>query len=242
MKLAMVVAATLLLGYLLGGWPQRSAVYRLQTQVAELEVQLEEKAFDGNPSLSGIARMLNVPASPAPEPPPPPEEDTAGEAGDGDETAETDPESTSAEPTPEPAPEAPREPPSPEEIRRQIENAAELWEMRSDLARSGFLNNIGADDEQALRFDIVMEAMNLRLSGSIENWSEVLAQGDMPVREAGIRMMNEISEAMVITYDELDRKLPAGWKGDAGPEFQLIDFVDPAVALPLAEVGDRLDF
>jgi hypothetical protein len=140
------------------------------------------------------------------------------------------------------SPPSPPPPPDPEEMRRRIEEAARLWEIRAELARDGFLSSIGADEEQSLRFDVLMEAMNIRLEHAIESWAQVLVAGEMPVREVGVRMMNEISEALVITYDEMDRGMPSTWKQNAGPEFQLIDYIDPTVALPLSGVADRLEF
>lgn len=243
-KIAMLAALALLAGSLLGGWPQATQIYRLQDQVAALELRLEQRAFDGNPSLSGISRMLNVPDSvPPPEPPAEPDPD----AGiDLDEEAEIDADDADAdrvaEAPPEPPPEPSPRPPNRDEMRRRIDEAARLWQMRSELARDGFLQAVGADDEQVLRFDVLMEAMNMRLAHSMENWAQVLAEEEMPVREVGVRMMKEISEALVITYDEMDRGMPPGWRQDAGPEFQLIDHINPEVALPLAEVGDRLEF
>ena len=132
--------------------------------------------------------------------------------------------------------------PTPRTFEDNIDKAVELWRVRSDLARGAFLNQVEASEEETLRFDVVMEAMNVRLESTIQRWAEILGEETVPHQEAGIRMMNEITEALTITYDELDRNLAEGWKTNVNETFELTDFIDPSVALPLADVEDKLDF
>ena len=225
MRLLAVAVIVFVVGFALGGWMPRTQQYALEERIGELEAQLKDKAYNGNPSLSGITRMLNVP-EPAREPPPPALEPTEPAAPVEQDAA------------PAAAPES-RDPRS---FREHIEQAAELWGVRSDLARQAFLDQIAASEEQALRFDLLMEAMNVRLEAAITEWAAVLAEDSIPPREAGIRMMKDITEALVITYDELDRGMPPRWKRDAGESFQIIDYIDPVVALPLADLEGRLNF
>ena len=44
----------------------------------------------------------------------------------------------------------------------------------------------------------------------------------------------------MFAYDDLDRTLPEDWRDKAGPKFQVFDFVNPEVALPLTEVEGTL--
>ena len=46
---------------------------------------------------------------------------------------------------------------------------------------------------------------------------------------------------VVLTYDEMDRTLPNGWRTSAGRDFSLTDLIDPSVAEPLIDVEDKLD-
>jgi hypothetical protein len=48
--------------------------------------------------------------------------------------------------------------------------------------------------------------------------------------------MNELSGIVVTTYDDLDRTLPEDWRDKAGEKFQVFDFINPEVAMPLADV------
>jgi hypothetical protein len=58
-------------------------------------------------------------------------------------------------------------------------------------------------------------------------------------------MMSDLSSALVLTYDELDRKLPPTWRDQAGTGFELVRFVDPEVLTPMQDlqgVISRADF
>ena len=80
--------------------------------------------------------------------------------------------------------------------------------------------------------------MNLRLGDRIEQWTDYLKVKGELNPEDGIRMMNDLSSVMVLTYDELDGSMPPNWRDEAGEDFQLFNFIDPEVAMPLAEVED----
>ena len=53
-------------------------------------------------------------------------------------------------------------------------------------------------------------------------------------------MMNDLSAALVTTYDELDRTMPEDWRSKSGTNFEAMTFINPAVATPLAEIEDKL--
>jgi hypothetical protein len=59
-------------------------------------------------------------------------------------------------------------------------------------------------------------------------------------QELQVRMMNDLSGALVLTYDEMDRTLPPGWRESASDEFRLTDMVDPSVAAPMTNVTDKM--
>lgn len=126
-------------------------------------------------------------------------------------------------------------------LSNSIDNLKKGWEMRAELARNNFIKRAEFDEKAATQFDVVIEAMNLRLGAAVDAWSSrLLAEGSVN-EEDGIRMMNELSEVMVLTYDEMDRNLPEGWREKAGPTFDLVSFVDPEVLTPLQELEDIED-
>jgi hypothetical protein len=125
-------------------------------------------------------------------------------------------------------------------MRDGIRQASELWKTRSAVARNSFLSNTGMKGEEEATFDVLVEAMNLRLEDRILQWSDYLGTKKAINPEDGVRLINDLSSVLVLTYDEFDRRLPAGWREKAGENFQLFDFIDPEVAMPLADV-EQLD-
>ena len=126
-------------------------------------------------------------------------------------------------------------------MERDMERAIELWKLRSDVARSTFLANAKLSDEDAIDFDVLMEAMNIRLAHAIEEWVKGIEAKEEVGAEEGVRLLNDVTEALVLTYDAMDRKLPEDWRETGGKGMRLFDFIDPSVAKPMVRVEDRLD-
>jgi hypothetical protein len=82
--------------------------------------------------------------------------------------------------------------------------------------------------------------MNRRLAHAIEAWAAGIETREANA-EDGIRLMNQVTGALVLTYDEMDRKLPATWRQTGGKGLQLMDFIDPSVARPLIQVEGKLN-
>lgn len=118
----------------------------------------------------------------------------------------------------------------------EIEKVKKAWSLRADIARSNFVARTKLDQRQTADFDVLVEAMNLRLGASIDKWVATIKQQGEMSSELGLRMMTELGNDMVLTYDELNRKLPEGWRKNAGPKFEMVDFVDPEVLTPLQEL------
>ena len=243
MKYLAAVVISLLIGFALGGWGPRADVRRLKRELVEAGRGRRPNPADA--SLAGITRMLNVPdAEPtrAQTPRRAPPETNAVDTASSTEPGEALPEAPGTEPAvtpPAPVPEPTWRETTPEE---RLEEAIELWTIRSELARNSFLTNTGVDEDQALRFDVLVEAMNLRLETSIAEWADLLVTEQVAPPEAAVRMMYDITGAIALTYDEMDRSMPATWREDAGEKFQLFDFIDPRVATPLIGMEDRFDF
>jgi hypothetical protein len=130
-------------------------------------------------------------------------------------------------------------------LSNELERVRQAWDLRRDIARKNFVERTGLEPEKAAQFDVLIEAMNLRLGATVDRWAEAIRKDENFTAETGARMMHELSEAVVITYDEMDRKLPAGWREQAGPRFELVRFVDPEVLTPfqdLESIMERADF
>jgi hypothetical protein len=118
----------------------------------------------------------------------------------------------------------------------QIEKIKKAWALRADIARSNFIARTKLDEKQTQDFDVLVEAMNLRLGASIDKWVATIKQKGQMTPELGVRMMTDLGGDMVTTYDELDRKLPGDWRQNAGQNFEMVNFVDPEVLTPLQEL------
>ena len=118
-------------------------------------------------------------------------------------------------------------------ISNEVEKLKKAWQMRADIARTNFVSKAKLDEKQATDFDVLVEAMNLRIGTSIDKWSAYIKEQGKLTPETGVRMMTELGQAMVVTYDEMDRKMPPDWRQNAGSKFELVNFVDPEVLTPL---------
>jgi len=124
-------------------------------------------------------------------------------------------------------------------LKEVIDEASELWKVRSDIARTSFVQANRLDEEKTAKFDVIVEAMNLRLESKVKEWAGYLSTNDI-TPEAGVHMVKDMSEIMVVTYDEMDRNMPSGWRESSGKEFDLGSFIDPSVATPMIELEPKL--
>ncbi len=125
-------------------------------------------------------------------------------------------------------------------MEERIDRASELWEARADIARGTFIANGDLSEEDVKDFDVLMEAMNIRLEHSIAQWAEKVKGKGEADPEDGVRLINSVTDILVLTYDEMDRKLPDDWRETAGKGLRVADFIDPVVAKPLVRVEDEM--
>ncbi len=252
MKTAMWIPFALLVGLMVGAWGPRARLKHANSEVKRLEELLKRGGGSGRAArLDGITRMLRIPDADS-KGGKPTETDSRDETTDGS-TQESNGSASTAEvvsasqETGVEEETAPEEDGSERERRRRgmaerIDEAVELWQLRSDIARSTFISNAGLSHEEAAQFDVLVESMNMRLRERIGTWAEEIQVEEFEMTEEnGVRMMNDLSSVMVLTYDEMNRTMPEGWRQDAGNEFNLTDMIDPSVATPLINVEDKLE-
>ena len=233
-----ITVVCLLLGFLLGRWTPAGELARVREEMKALKKAGRGNLIGSDTAATAARGFLRIDPSEVPAPPPAETE----EPGHVHEVAAsgTDPvEPVPAADTNEVAgvdEVAERQ----EDFADQMEKAKELWEVRSELARNSFLQNVKADEEATLRFDVLVESMNLRLNNTIEQWVDKVSDQEMIRAEEGARLMHDLTGAIVLTYDEMDRSMPDGWREDSGSEFKLFDFIDPNVAQPLIDVEGRM--
>ncbi len=233
MKAAAWIVLALLTGLVLGALGPRAELRRARQEVKDLDILLKSRSQARSTALADVTGMLRLSESVA--------------RGRSAAASNAAPVAAASPATPSAASNvvAQAKPPHDRarerrDLREQIDKAAEVWRVRSDVARSAFLANAGLDAEQAANFDVVMEAMNVRLKERITFWADRFRDGSELSQETGMRMMNDLSGVLVLTYDEMDRKLPPTWRTTGGAQMEMTDFVDPAVAEPLIGLEDRL--
>ncbi|OVE74355.1 hypothetical protein BVX94_00670 [bacterium B17] len=123
----------------------------------------------------------------------------------------------------------------------KLDEAVELWKIRVNVARSTFISNTGMNDQQAMQFDMLLDNMNLKIGETIDVFAENIEDAEEVQMEAGIRVMNDITESIVATYDAMDESMPKGWRRNTGENFTLVNFIDPEVGRPLVGLEDKLE-
>ena len=234
MKTAASILAALLLGLVLGTWSVKADLRKAQSEIAELKRKQDRKGGN-SAALGGIRSMLKIP-----------EPERARHAAGREAVpaeASIQPPDDVAGPTTGPAVSNAATRHTwrrfgTNSIRDHLETAADAWRVRSDLARNSFVSNVATTSDQSVQFDVIMAAMNIRLSNNVRTWVDYVKQQDELTPETGIRMMSDLSGSLVFAYNDLDRAMPADWRAKAGSQFQVFDFIDPRVALPLTEVED----
>ncbi len=240
MRLAISIVVALVAGYLLGGFGPRADLRDAKKELAEARKHAPSAARKGT-DLRGVKDLLRLPDDNAVR-----ERAAvrrAAHASTGIATGETaaavaaSQERSNTGTVARMATGAVRRAQMTEELRK----ASDLWNTRAAMARNSFVSNVELNDEQAAAFDTLVAAMNLRLETGINRWVETIRkQGELTTEES-IRAMSELSGALTTTYDEMDRLMPQGWRGKTGEGFELVNFVDPAVAMPMVEVEGLFD-
>lgn len=224
MKMGIGIVLALLLGLVLGSYGPRSDLRRARDRIKELERKVSKQDASAG-KMQTVKAMLQV--------------------KDAEISAARAKPRKFVRPLPPPKPVMPetKETPAtnaPPRMGRDIAEAAELWNTRVEMSRNSFIGNLGLTKQQTALFDGVTAVMNAQLEERIAKWAETLKQKDEMTSEDGIRMMSDLGNVLIKTYDEMDQTLPQGWREKAGSEFELVNFIDPAVATPLTEVEGKI--
>ncbi|MBI5395973.1 MAG: hypothetical protein HZA91_11815 [Verrucomicrobia bacterium] len=230
MKTGIWAVAALLVGLVLGAWGPRSDLRQARDRIKELEKKVNKQEASAG-KMQQVKAMLRV---------------KDDEVRDAARRRARKPPPLKLPPLPEDEREAAaassgaRGTNAPPRMGRDIAQAAELWSTRVEMSRNSFIGNLGLNPQQTALFDGVTAVMNAQLEERIGKWAEALKQKDEMSSEDGVRMMTELGTVLTKTYDEMDQTMPQGWREKAGGDFQLVNFIDPAVASPLTEVENKI--
>ena len=129
---------------------------------------------------------------------------------------------------------------APEDLRARIDEAAEMWRTRIEIARASAIEKLGLDEKGAAAFDDAIDDMNAKLRESIQIVADSIASSQEMTQELGIRFMGDISTSLAEGYDSLRACVGEDRKDDVS-RLQLTDFIDPSVGEPLIAVQDKLE-
>ena len=129
---------------------------------------------------------------------------------------------------------------APEDLRARIDEAAELWRTRIEIARASAIEKLGLDDKGAEAFNDAIEDMNAKLRESIQIVADRVASSEAMTQELGVRLMGDLATSLAETYDSLATCVDEDHRGEVS-RLELINFIDPSVGEPLIAVQDKLE-
>lgn len=102
------------------------------------------------------------------------------------------------------------------------------WARRAAVSRSNFIERAELKEDEVARFDVVVASMNIRLGNVLDPLIADLQAGLPVTPEDRARLVNEISEVVVLTYDELVRGLPEAQVSQVSSNpLNVVQFADP---------------
>lgn len=232
MKSLAWIPVALLLGLALGAWPAKNELKQLREETEKLRKEAKARG-GGAGTLGQLTQMMRIPdQAPAAKP-------QAAKPAPTNTVAEAEEPSTNRPPRRRPFAEMRPRPGDDRSMRERIDAGMDAWRMRSDIARNNFIANSGFDAAKAAQFDVLTQAMNLRLKDRLGTFAEEVKGGKKITPESGARIINDLSGAVVMTYDEMDRTLP-DWRKEGMGRFDMADFIDPSVAEPLIDIEGEI--
>ena len=128
-----------------------------------------------------------------------------------------------------------------EDLQSRIEEAADLWNTRVELAKTQWKGKLGiGDGKDAEAFDSAVATMNESLRDTMEALAEEIEKAGKVSPELGLRMMGDLSRNLADAYDAIGALVPADRRGEVS-EMPVHEFIDPMVAEPLIGVQDKLE-
>ena len=204
-----------------------------ELRTRELRAKEEKAKPTVNNAFGSFAQMVNIPAEakrPRRRPAPPGQNGAAGT----NEVAEA------GGPGQPPSDGKPPENISPEDLRARIDEAADLWRTRIEIARTAAVEKLELNEAGQRAFNSAVDAMNDRLRESMQIFADEVTANKSVSPELGVRLMGDISTSLAETYDAIGEAVGEDMRGEVST-LELFNFIDPSVAEPLIAVQDKID-
>ena len=127
------------------------------------------------------------------------------------------------------------------DLRVRIDEAADLWRTRIELATAQWKGRLGVSGGKGAEdFDAALAGMNESLLETMRAVADEIEAAGRMTPELALRLMGDASRVMAETYDALGAAVPEDRRADVS-ELPVFEFVDPSVAEPLVGVQDKLE-
>lgn len=230
-KAIVLLPLAFVLGGVVGYWNNADDVRIYKEKAAEAEKRAESgKKGGGGDGFGTFAQMMQIPKE-AKRPPsrkaPPP-----AEGGQTNDVAVAE-----GAPAQEETVEINF---NPEDLRARIDEAADLWRARIDVAKAAAVERLGLDAAGQQKFESSLTAMNERIRDSIQTIAEGIANDEKMTHETNVRLLGDLATTLAEAYDEIGECVDEKRRGEVS-EMMLLEFIDPSVAEPLISVQDKID-
>ena len=235
MKHLYLVPLAALVGLAVGTWGSRDDAARAR-EMRESSVE-SRKASDAA-GFGAFAKMVNIPDVARRQP-----RSARSHAEQREEPSEAEKPATNAAPPEAASAQAPvnRKVVSPDDLRARIEEAAELWRTRVEIAKTQWMAKLGiSGDAQTAGFETALAKMNDSLFDTMQAMALEIEKTGKVTPELSLRLMGDASSVMAEAYDGIAALLPAEKRGEVS-EMPVFEFIDPSVAEPLVSVQDKFD-
>ena len=128
-----------------------------------------------------------------------------------------------------------------EDLRARIEEAAELWNTRVEIAKAQWKEKLGmSGQKESETFESAVSAMNESLRDAMQALADEIERAGKMTPELSLRMMGDAARVMAETYDAMGAAVPESRRAEVS-DMPVFEFIDPMVAEPLIGVQDKLD-
>ncbi len=231
-KAIVLLPLAFVLGGVVGYWNNADDVRIYKEKAAEAEkLAASGKKGGGGDGFGTFAQMMQIPK----EAKRPPSRKAAPPAEGGQTNDVAAAEAPGANENTEPQEEF-----NPEDLRARIDEAADLWRARIDVAKAAAVDRLGLDAEGQRKFEASLATMNDRIRDSIQIIAESIANDEKMTHETNVRLLGDLATTIAETYDGIGECVDESRRGEVS-EMMLLEFIDPSVAEPLISVQDKIE-
>ena len=226
-------------GVIAGSWGPRED---LESYKESVQVERTQKKVSGTAGFDAFARLANIPDVAKRRP----KARTNELARSVRHLAPVESSMTNATAVAESPKAFPEEPKngyrlSREDLAARIEEAAELWSARVEIAKTQWKGKLGVKDgKSSAAFDSAVATMNETLRDTMEAFAAEIENAGKMTPELGLRMMGDLTRNLAEAYDAIGAAVPPERRAEVS-EVPVHEFIDPMVAEPLIGVQDKLE-